>query len=84
MKRTHHPIVNVLDPTLCTIGGQNLQTTDGLAPEDCRTPNICDHTRCSPVFLSCEGGVLVWPLSQTFLDFSSSSFVHLQLAAKLC
>ena len=77
VKRTHHRIVNVSDPTPFAIRGQNLQTTDGLAPEDCHTPNVCDYIRCSLGFLNCEDSVPVWPLSQTFLDFSSSSSVRL-------
>lgn len=47
MKRTHHRIVNMSDPTLFSIRGEDFQTTDGLAPEDRHTPDVCDNPRCS-------------------------------------
>lgn len=77
MERTHQRIVNVSDPTPFAIGGEDLQTTDGLAPENSHAPDVYDDTRCSHIFLTCEDDVPVWPLSQTFFDFSSSSSVRL-------
>lgn len=77
MKRTDQRIFDVSDPTPFAVWGEDLQATDGLAPENGHAADVWDNI-CSIVTALCwEYGIPVWPFSQTFFDFSSSSFVRL-------
>jgi hypothetical protein len=77
IKGTDQSIVNVSYPTPFAVRGKDLQTTDGLAPENGHAANVWDHTWCRALVLCCEYGIPVWPLSQTLFDCSSSSSVRL-------
>ena len=77
MKRTDQRIVNVSYPTPFAVWGKDLQTTDGLAPENGHAASVWDNACCRAIVFCWEYGIPVWPFIQTFFDFSSSSSVRL-------
>ena len=77
MKKTDQCIVHVSYPTPFAVWGKDLQTTDGLAPEDGYAAKVWDDTCCRVFFFCEEYGIPVCPFIQTFFDFSSSSSVRL-------
>ena len=77
MKRTDQRIVNVSYPTPFAVWGKDLQTTDGLAPENGHAASVWDNACCRAIVFCWEYGIPVSPFIQTFFDFSSSSSVRL-------
>ena len=75
MQRTNEGIVHVSNPTPHAVWGKDLETSDGLTPKNGDTAKVWND-RCSWI-VSCCKGIPVWPFSQTFFDFSSSSSVRL-------
>ena len=71
MKRTDQRIVNVSYPTPFSVWGKDLQTTDGLAPENCHAANVWDDTYYRVVVLCWEYGIpyRCGPLSRRYLTF---------------
>ena len=54
MKKTDQCVVHVSYPTPFAVWGKDLQTTDGLAPEDGYAAKVWDDT-CCRVFFVCVG-----------------------------